>query len=46
MKNKLSISLDRETLEEIRSKVDSGIFRNTSHAVEFALNKLFEEENA
>ncbi len=43
MKVKLSISLDEETIQKIEEQIEKGIFRNKSHAVEFALNKLKEE---
>lgn len=42
MKIKLSISVEDELLDKVQSKIDSGIFRNTSHAVEFAVNKFLE----
>jgi len=45
MKHKLSISIDETTLKEIESLVATGVFRNRSHAVEFAVNKLMEKEN-
>jgi len=45
MKHKLSISIDRQTLEEIESLVAEGIFRNRSHAVEYSIQKLMEQEN-
>lgn len=43
MKTKLSVSLDEEILQLLEKELDSGRFRNVSHAVEFALNKLLEE---
>lgn len=45
MKSKISITLDNETVEKISSEIASGRFRNKSHAVEFAVKKLLEEEN-
>ena len=45
MKIKLSISIDERILSDIDKKIDSGIFRNKSHAVEFAVKKLLEVEN-
>jgi len=45
MKSKISITLDNETVEKISSEVASGRFRNKSHAVEYAVKKLLEEEN-
>ena len=45
MKSKISITLDNETVEKINSEIVNGRFRNKSHAVEFAVKKLLEEEN-
>jgi len=42
MKIKLSISVNEDILKHIGEKIDSGVFRNTSHAVEFALKKFLE----
>ncbi|MFC1728563.1 hypothetical protein ACFLZ7_03810 [Nanoarchaeota archaeon] len=42
MKTKLSISLDEETVSKIEEQISKGVFRNKSHAVEFALNRLEE----
>jgi len=42
MKQKISISIEKETVKKIQEKVASGIFRNKSHAVEFAVRKLME----
>ena len=44
MKHKLSITIDEELMAEIQSKLRSGVFRNKSHLVEFAINKLLREE--
>ena len=45
MKTKLSVSLDGKILNLLEKELDSGRFRNVSHAVEFAVNRLLEEEN-
>jgi len=45
MKHKLSISIDKETLEKLNEVLVSGKFRNKSHAVEYAVNRLLKEEN-
>ena len=45
MKTKLSVSLDGKILDLLEKELDSGRFRNVSHAVEFAVKKLLEEEN-
>lgn len=44
MKHKLSISIDRETLEKLEGVLVSGKFRNKSHIVEYAVNRLLKEE--
>jgi metal-responsive CopG/Arc/MetJ family transcriptional regulator len=44
MKNKISISVDCETLERIDESIFKRKFRNRSHAFEYALNKLFEDK--
>ncbi|MBI2124881.1 hypothetical protein HYT92_03760 [Candidatus Pacearchaeota archaeon] len=45
MKQKISITLDEETVLDILSSVSSGKFRNKSHVVEYAVKKLMEEKN-
>lgn len=42
MKNKLSVSLNPETLDLVESLIQDGTFRNKSHVVEIAINKLVE----
>ena len=45
MKTKLSVSLDGRILDLLEKELNSGRFRNVSHAVEFAVNKLLEGQN-
>ena len=45
MKQKLSITLDEELVNEILKVLSSGKFRNKSHVVEYAVKKLLEVEN-
>ena len=45
MKQKISISIDEETIKHIEKFVEKGTFRNKSHAVEFAVNKVLEGED-
>lgn len=45
MKEKISVSIERETVELIEESVKKGSFRNKSHVVEFSLNKLLKENN-
>ena len=41
MKQKLSVTIDKKTIEIIDKSVEEGLFRNKSHAVEFSLKNLF-----
>lgn len=43
MKLKTSFALDEETLAAMRELVRTGLFRNRSHVMEFAIRKLAEE---
>jgi Arc/MetJ-type ribon-helix-helix transcriptional regulator len=45
MKQKISITIEKETLEQIDETIKEGIFRNKSHAIEFSLNKILKEKN-
>ena len=40
MKTKLSISVNNDIIALIEEKLKEGLFRNKSHAVEYALMKL------
>ncbi len=40
MKTKLSISVDNEIIALIEEKLKEGLYRNKSHAVEYALMRL------
>ncbi|NQV08540.1 hypothetical protein HQ529_01660 [Candidatus Woesearchaeota archaeon] len=42
MKIKLSISVNEDILDDVKKNIDSGMFRSTSHAVEFAVKKFLE----
>jgi len=44
MKKKLSISVEEETIDKLDDYVSEGTFRNKSHVIEFALNKLIKEK--
>ncbi|MDP6293681.1 MAG: ribbon-helix-helix domain-containing protein [Candidatus Woesearchaeota archaeon] len=46
MKCKVSISVDEATLEKLDSSLEKGVFRNRSHAVEYALKIFLEEDDA
>ena len=43
MKTKLSITVDEEIVRMIEAKVEEGLFRNKSHALEFAIKRLLNE---
>ena len=43
-KEKISITVDKEILDLVESLLDSGKFRNRSHAFEYALNKFLKDE--
>ena len=43
MKQKLSITIEEETIKLLDSVIKSGVFRNKSHAIEFSLNKTLKE---
>lgn len=40
MKRKLSVTIEESSIEEIEDRVLNGTFRNKSHFVEIAVNKL------
>ena len=40
MKLRMSISVDEKTVKQIQDKLRSGLFRNKSHVVEYAVRKL------
>lgn len=42
MKQKISISVDENTLRKIDETIEGGRFRNRSHAFEFSLQKILE----
>jgi Arc/MetJ-type ribon-helix-helix transcriptional regulator len=44
MKQKMSITIEIESVKKIESLVSDGAFRNKSHVMEFALNKLIKEK--
>ena len=43
MKHKICISVDEKTLLDIKENVRNGIFRNKSHAFEYAVKKVMEK---
>ena len=43
MKQKLSVTLDERLLKMIDELVETGVFRNKSHLVEYSVNKIVKE---
>ena len=43
MKERASFTFDKETLKLIENLIESGNFRNKSHAVEYAIKQLADE---
>jgi Arc/MetJ-type ribon-helix-helix transcriptional regulator len=43
MKRKISITIEEETIGRVDEHVSEGYFRNKSHFIEFAVNKLLKE---
>ena len=44
MKQKLSITIEKETIRLLDEVIEEGVFRNKSHAIEFSLNKILKEK--
>lgn len=44
MNERISITIDRELLKWLDSKVDGKIFANRSHGLEFLIKKKMEQE--
>jgi len=40
MKQKLSISIERETIRLLEKLIKNGKFRNKSHLIEYSINKF------
>lgn len=45
MKQKLSITIDKEKIEKINEILSQGLFRNKSHILEYALIKFLQDKN-
>ena len=44
MKQKLSITIDEEKIEEIKKLIEEGRFRSKSHVFEYSLNKFLKDK--
>ena len=45
MKQKLSITVEEETIKVVEHRIKEGLFRNKSHLIEYALNKFLRSKN-
>ncbi len=45
MKKKISVSVEEKTILKLNDFVSEGSFRNKSHVVEFAINRLIKQQN-
>jgi len=43
VKHKTSVSLEEETIFEMRKAVREGLFRNKSHIMEYSIKKILKE---
>lgn len=43
MKQKLSITIDKEKIKQIEKILKEGLFRSKSHVLEYSLNKFLKE---
>ncbi len=44
MKQKLSVTIEEETIKLLERIIKEGRFRNKSHLIEYSLNKFLKEE--
>jgi len=44
MKQKISITIEENTIDCLKEVVDEGRFRSKSHAIEFSINKILKKE--
>jgi len=44
MKHKLSITMDEETILDIRNRLRDKLFRNKSHLIEYAVQRFLKDE--
>ena len=44
MKHRVSITVDEETILDIKAAVRSGKFRNQSHAIEYAIKEVIKHD--
>ncbi len=46
MKQKISITIEENTIGCLNKVVDEGTFRSKSHAIEFSINKVLKNQNS
>ena len=44
MKQKLSVSIEEDTISVLKEIIKEGRFRNQSHIIEYSLNKFLKEQ--
>jgi len=44
MKQKLSITIEEETINQLKKFIIEGKFRNKSHLIEYSVNKFLKEK--
>ncbi len=44
MKNKISVTIERELIDVIENMLSDGRFRNRSHVIEYSLKRFLEGE--
>jgi len=44
MKQKISISIEKDSIDRLEKCLENGKFRNKSHVIEYALNKFLEKK--
>ena len=43
MKDKISITMEKDVLDSIKDNLEDGLFRNTSHFIEYAVKRFLKE---
>ena len=45
-KEKISITVDIDIVKKVKDKINEGVFRNKSHAFEYAVKKLLAKQES
>jgi Arc/MetJ-type ribon-helix-helix transcriptional regulator len=43
MKSKISITIDENTIKELETHLEDGLFRNKSHLIDYAVKQFLKE---